>query len=424
MRFQGIFSQLGPVLVVIIISCWCLFSFSARPSSKEKVFPKKKSPKLQPRGIITTEPLDLLSFKAKVEKNWKYSSCAVQTPGAALNKISSFGGRQNVFVQTPCLDEDSIGNLIGNYVEGRLCADALGISYVAINKLAPYMSYMANHSFFKAFPDVVYNSKNATVTSWVDIVQTCSCRNNCHKSRRALLHSKSGGIDIFKTAIDAYWLDRMKGPSTALLSFSSLPKNSGSLVYSGGSVESVEPTFQNYSLPIIPDVAIHYRCSDNFIGHYGFLPFPTITDIIVDKYAASKLSIYVLAENRKRKILNQHHSSQDLCDDILNGLVNFIAAKFPTAEVVLLRGHNIFEDLARLAFAKLTICSVSTFCFWPAIASTTNAYFPATALIHEGNTTVGYSKSFHWITSPYLKGQPILTDQARLVERLSQRLTE
>jgi hypothetical protein len=27
------------------------------------------------------------------------------------------------------------------------------------------------------------------------------------------------------------------------------------------------------SLPLVPDAAIHYRCGDNFVGHYGFLPF-------------------------------------------------------------------------------------------------------------------------------------------------------
>jgi hypothetical protein len=52
--------------------------------------------------------------------------------------------------------------------------------------------------------------------------------------------------------------------------------------------------------------------------------------------------------------------------------------QFPDAVVVILRGFDLFEDLARLTYAKTTICSVSTFCLWPAISNDNTVYFPLT----------------------------------------------
>jgi hypothetical protein len=57
----------------------------------------------------------------------------------------------------------------------------------------------------------------------------------------------------------------------------------------------------------------------------------------------------------------------------------------------------MFEDLARLTYAKKAICSVSTFCLWPAVGSNTSAYFPITKLIAKEDVSFNYGPSFHWI---------------------------
>ena len=53
-------------------------------------------------------------------------------------------------------------------------------------------------------------------------------------------------------------------------------------------------------------------------------------------------------------------------------------------------------DLARLAYAKVSICSVSTFCLWPAIASQHRAYFPLHSVI-AGKKALDLGPRFVWI---------------------------
>jgi hypothetical protein len=43
-------------------------------------------------------------------------------------------------------------------------------------------------------------------------------------------------------------------------------------------------------LPLVPDVAIHYRCGDNIVSHYGFLPFLSVMLLAV--YIISSKLIY------------------------------------------------------------------------------------------------------------------------------------
>lgn len=143
------------------------------------------------------------------------------------------------------------------------------------------------------------------------------------------------------------------------------------------------------SLPIVPDVAIHYRCGDNIVGHYGFLSFPAFKNRIPHNSS----TIYVMAENPNRKVKGRR---RHFCDVVLNGLFSYLTRLYPLATVVVLRGANMYDDFTRLALAQTTICSVSSFCLWPALASTTTAYFPITRLIAKA-TTPRYHDQFHWL---------------------------
>ncbi len=80
-----------------------------------------------------------------------------------------------------------------------------------------------------------------------------------------------------------------------------------------------------------------------------------------------------MAESPSRK-LNKFDGANgkeghNRCNAIFEALLGFLTQHFPDATVVILRGQNIFDDLARLTYAKTVICSVSTFCFWPAVAA-------------------------------------------------------
>ena len=149
------------------------------------------------------------------------------------------------------------------------------------------------------------------------------------------------------------------------------------------------------SAPIIPDVSIHYRCGDNTVGNYGFLPFQVYSDLL-DKSARS---IYIMAENPFRKTqTRKNRKMDDKCAIILRALVKYISKRFRHATVVLLRGANIYNDLVRLSYAKQTFCSVSTFCFYPALLQRNKVYFPVTKLIADGHM-FEYHDQFKWLTN-------------------------
>jgi hypothetical protein len=150
----------------------------------------------------------------------------------------------------------------------------------------------------------------------------------------------------------------------------------------------------NGTLPHVPDVSIHYRCGDNVQGHYGFLPFAAFGDLI----AAEARSIYVMSENSARKTQNRKNAKMaDKCTSILQALFDFLVLKFPDKAIVMLRGVNVFNDFVRLAHSKQTFCSISTFCLWPAMASSNWAYFPVTNLVAKGNN-FKYRAKFVWLT--------------------------
>jgi hypothetical protein len=140
-------------------------------------------------------------------------------------------------------------------------------------------------------------------------------------------------------------------------------------------------------LPIVPDVTIQYRCGDN-IGfgrtHYGLMPFKAFVDRInlhltaTGKVAATaSFSIYVIADSPMRASTHPYASR---CGIILNSLYSHLQTHFPQAVVIIKRGGDVFLDVVRLTFAKVVICSASTFCLWPAISNLNTAYFPLTPL--------------------------------------------
>ena len=155
-------------------------------------------------------------------------------------------------------------------------------------------------------------------------------------------------------------------------------------------------------LPLIPDVAVQYRCGDNMgygnIG-YGVLPFRAFLKLI----PVHSRYVYVMTDPPKRA---GNHPYVHHCQAILRWLFEFLTKHWPNAVIVVKKGGDLYLDLARLAFANTTICSASTFCLWPAIANNGSAvYYPKTMLI--GIPTGNYKVNEHltWITDP-----PLITD--------------
>ena len=283
-----------------------------------------------------------------------------------------------VLISSSCIASDSIGNYLANYFEIASCAQIAGLHFMTVAKTWEPKLNHASSPFINNLPSIIVNElpkESSLIKS--NIISTCKCRQSCHSNSNAAWIQNIAKIkSIFYKAI-AFHMKECNFNQT-----------------------KVSPTDfcteQPYSvLPFIPDVAIHYRCSDNFVRPYGFLPFSAITDRIP---VGTVRTIYVLSEKRGRKTSVEKSHLIRKCDRILSELFRYLVTSYPMATVLIRRGGDLYEDMARLTFAKITICSVSTFCLWPAIASEGKAYFPKSALIASGQSNI--KLGFHWITDP------------------------
>lgn len=140
----------------------------------------------------------------------------------------------------------------------------------------------------------------------------------------------------------------------------------------------------SFHMPVVPDIAIHYRCGDQVPSEiYGFLPFNSILSIIQHHYKNQDFQyVYILSDHPKRaSLFSKEPPFTSNCPHILDALSKRIHSQYPNTTIAVLRGGDPVLDQVRLAFSPLTICSTSTFCLWPAIGNTNNVYFPLTPLI-------------------------------------------
>ena len=332
------------------------------------------------------------------------------------SEIPGVGNQSPLMIQTVCFSHGSLGNSISEYVEARICAQLRGYNYIAAFHTDP-TDKRSRNNFFDAFPSTVrHESPSLNVTGYSKL---CPCESMCHEWSRGLMHSNMKiAKSIFRSAIDYYWEKRLEDDEKLGLNSKYLDvrkmktkpiisrngeiyKSNTNGTYSPtGCLNKTDQDSQNHegalihSLPIIPEVAIHYRCGDNVVTHYGFLPFRAYSKLIPKNTS----HIYILAESPER---NPKANSVRRCGSIFAALNAYLTEKFPSSITVILRGHDIIEDLARLTYANITICSVSTFCLWPAISSDNAAYYPVTKLIAKEDIHFDYGPSFHWMTDAH-----------------------
>lgn len=340
--------------------------------------------------------------------------CIIQTPYDAIEVYKKnllmlpVSGKRDVFVMTPCLGSDSLGNVLGGYFEGVMCAQFSGLHYFALSKVWEPDNADVPSPFLDKLPSIIEHKKPIAdfEQSQRLLARYCRCHGSCHeRPESAWIH----GISTIKRLI-LFALEHH-------LSVANPSQYQNTIVTSTDKSTSPVGTI----LPFIPDAAIHYRCGDNFVGHYGFLPFEAFT-----KYVPSTArQIYILAEKRSRKTIMKSHLAEK-CDVILDKLFSFLVKTFPSSQIVLRRGDDLYADFARLSYAGVTVCSVSTFCLWPAVVSNGTAYFPKTKLLLAGDTSINLG--FKWIEHPsvvigsHFEFSPISALLAKLGARVS--LTE
>lgn len=321
--------------------------------------------------------------------------CALMLPQQAkmaflLGAFSKQSRGLAVLVSSPCLGIDSLGNYLGNYLENVACAHRLGVAYMGVAKIYEPRIKDASNVFLDELPTIIVAANPSTMpisakTTGAYERQTrllCPCAASCHESDTAAWVSS---VEVIRPLLQRA-LKRV------------LETNNATVVARGDLTKLAVGAV----LPFVPDVSIHYRCGDNFVGHYGFLPFSAFERYISRlqinaSSSASPRLIYVFAESRNRKVAGKQHLAQK-CDMVLRGLFEHLSALYPHDTVLIRRGDDPYADMARLAFSKMTICSVSTFCLWPALASDSHhVYFPVTPIVARGNWAVDLRPGFHWM---------------------------
>jgi hypothetical protein len=307
-----------------------------------------------------------------------------------------------ILVTSPCLGTDSLGNMLGSYFEAISCAEQVGMHYAAVAKIYEPLTHDKPSTFLANLPSYIEHKNPIDISSDVGnkLKLICTCPGSCHERP---FSAWIKGINNIKNIL-SYALEK------------ELENNINAIdtVVASDDLSNVEA---GTKLPVIPDASIHYRCGDNFGGHYGFVPFQTFSE----KIPKDVNTIYVLAEKRSRKTLTKQHLARK-CDAIFNRLYIYLTKSFPSAKILIRRGDDIYIDMARLAYAKTTVCSVSTFCLWPAIMSNGTAYFPKSKLIVGGNTNIKLSPNVVWFDKPeVVKGQQYASQIS--AETLLSRLT-
>lgn len=143
----------------------------------------------------------------------------------------------------------------------------------------------------------------------------------------------------------------------------------------------VEAVSASFMLPLIPTVAIQFRCSDNFQHVMGLTPLVAIFDRLDDLGLADNHTIYIATEHPKR--LRSKHL-ENLCPYLVNFIQTELAQRYPNVLVSIRRGH-ILETWRQFNEARFVFCSASTFCIWPAIANRKGVvYYPRTRILGSG----------------------------------------
>jgi hypothetical protein len=308
-------------------------------------------------------------------------------------------GSTPILVYPFCNDGSSIGNHLGTYFNEVSCAMITGAHFIATGsgRLANAdLEHLQHHKFMDSFPKIVVNPNPAESDTHAkkSMAANCSCRAYCWATPDSPWSKNYEWIgQQFRRAIDEYLTTINVTDGTQLVNGTDLIARRDH-----GLNESTQDAGTHQFLPLIPDVAIHYRCGDNIQTQngnkfgYGILPFSAYSSLIKDKSSVNYM--YVLTEST-------HRSGSTQCVTIIQALFDYLKEQFPATTVVVKRGDDIFVDLARLSQANITICSASTFCFLPAIANQRgHVFFPESRIVSKSYL----GPHFHWFADP-----PVIT---------------
>ena len=309
-----------------------------------------------------------------------------------------------------CLTTRELGNKLGNYFSEVGCAEQAGLNFLAVHKShemtnAAFTNVVAKdgkvvndssnanlalnkkqkRAFLDALPSlIVHPNPVDRETGKKNVAKKCQCTRYCWSDVHAPWVNSTESIGKYmRDAVKVY--------------MSSIDTSKGTVVSTDTDMTNAKP---GEVLPIIPDVAIQYRCGDNigFNYMYGLLPFWAFKERI----PKDAKTIFVMSDHPTR---NLQATYSGRCQTILGALFDYLKVHFPDSTIVVKRGGDIFLDVARFTLAKTLICSASTYCVWPAFANEGVAHFPLTSLIAGADNmklAPDFGPRFKWIQKPLL----------------------
>eukprot|EP01036_Dinobryon_divergens_P028085 gene28086-36975_t len=232
----------------------------------------------------------------------------------------------------------------------------VGMHYISLAKVWEPKTGDRASPFIAALPSSIRhpnpsNKENINAA----LKKVCRCVGSCHERLNSVWYK---GLDVIRPILNtalSYHLEQSYHP------------NELRTVVTADDLSNVPV---GTSLPFIPHLAIHYRCSDNFVGHYGFLPFSKFVDIIAPE--DEDQTMYVLAENKNRKTTPAKRHLVEKCDGIFNAMFTFLTSRYPRAKVLIRRGDDLYLDMARLRSPQ------------------------------PGDATTNLGPHFHWIKQPQI----------------------
>lgn len=358
---------------------------------------------LRANGTATNEEETkkaLLEIQAKINDKvapFCYHGHSGSKQAFITNRYGEQTGNINALVYPFCLMTNELGNRLGNFFTEVGCSQAAGLHFIAVhpqwdiagsfhgnNTNNTYRSDSSKLAFLKALPSVIVHPNPLDrFKATYKLHHECKCTRYCWEHGNAPWVNKTDLIGGYiRDAVAAF--------------MGSVDTSMGTVVDSEVDLTNAPP---GQILPIVPTVALQYRCGDNlgFSYMYGILPF-TAFDNIIPKDAKY---IYVLSDHPSRAV-NSPYTGR--CALILQNLFQYLKERHPQATIVVKRGGDLFLDYARLSQASVTICSASSFCLWPAISNHKNkVYFPLTNVAGGADSielAPNFGTHFNWIVEP------------------------
>lgn len=353
------------------------------------------------------------SLRSQVQLCDKHRNCTHEfvdqcTPAQVIYEKGIF---KQYLGETPVLALDTnyntgrIGNFLGSYFDSVACANQTMHHFINFNN-----QFDENEDlFWTAFPSVIFHP-NVSKLSYQEnlkmVKNVCPCDRYCFGPNHpwAAPASLTFMRGIIQKALSLDMSVRNNEGKTKeehglILSSHDYVSFLHSHNKSLNTRENLHELTHVY-LPLFPDVAVHYRCSDNLFGGMGLLSFKFIKNMI----PADAKYIYIFHEFTDYIAAGTDMQLKSTGRQIIDALFHYIKDAFPNAVVVIKVGGRVLTIFSQFARAKkVLICSASSFCLFPAIAREGVTYMPAGTYIACGGTNpdgcIRFHNGFHWMQS-------------------------